>query len=351
MTNDEKYIKRCFLLAKEGSGMVSPNPMVGAVVVCDDKIIGEGYHKQYGSFHAEVNAINSVKDKKLLKDSTLYVSLEPCSHYGKTPPCSDFIIENKIKRVVISCKDYNEKVNGRGIKKLEDASIEVLCGVLEEEGLGLNKVFFTFQRKKRPYITLKWAQTIDGFMDIERKGDKKEDYWISNDALRVWVHKQRAESDAILVGRKTIENDNPQLNLRYYYGKNPLRIVIDKDLKIHQDKNIYNRRQDTIIFNSIKDFNEGSLSLKKIDFSSSKKVIDEILSHLYKNNITSLIVEGGYFTLKQFIDNNLWDEANIIIGNKYFFSGKKSLYEDIDKRLLKERIGVDDNFIEIYKNV
>jgi pyrimidine deaminase RibD-like protein len=217
MQEDEKYMKRCFDLALLGRGNVSPNPKVGAVIVYQDQIIGEGYHKKYGQSHAEVNAIASVKDKNLLKESTIYVNLEPCCHWGKTPPCANLIIENKIKRCVISNKDINPKVFGGGIKLLQDNGVEVISGVLEEQGLYLNRRFFTNQSQKRPYVILKYAQTLDGFIAPEGKGG-----WISNETMKVWVHKQRTEEDAIMVGYNTVLSDNPQLNVRHYSGRKPI---------------------------------------------------------------------------------------------------------------------------------
>jgi diaminohydroxyphosphoribosylaminopyrimidine deaminase/5-amino-6-(5-phosphoribosylamino)uracil reductase len=250
---DKKYMRRCFNLALLGRNNVSPNPRVGAVVVYNGKIIGEGYHQKYGFAHAEVNAINSVEDKSLLKDSTIYVSLEPCCHWGKTPPCAKLLVESKIKRCVIANFDPNPKVFGGGIKILKDNNIEVTTDVLKEQGRYVNRRFFCNQEKRRPYIILKFAKTLDGFMDIDRKENKTTDNWISNDAMKVWVHKQRGEEDAIIVGMNTVINDNPKLNIRYFFGKNPIRVVLDKRNTLKSSFNILDNTQKTIIFNYLED--------------------------------------------------------------------------------------------------
>ncbi|MDD2488965.1 MAG: bifunctional diaminohydroxyphosphoribosylaminopyrimidine deaminase/5-amino-6-(5-phosphoribosylamino)uracil reductase RibD [Bacteroidales bacterium] len=346
--NDELIMSRCLQLASLGGGYVSPNPMVGAVVVYNNRVIGEGYHKVYGLSHAEPNAINSVKDKTLLKNATLYVSLEPCCHWGKTPPCADFIVQSGIRKVVICNYDPNPKVAGGGIKILKDAGIEVICGVLEKEGRELNKRFFSRHEKNRPYIILKWAQTLDGFMDIERRDKDKKDYWITNDALRVWVHRQRSIEDCILVGKNTIINDNPNLNVRYFSGRNPIRMTIDKDLTIPTDRFLFDNTQKTIIFNSKKDFVQGEITYVKLDFE--KSVLEQIIHYIYNGiKASSLIVEGGKFTLESFIEENLWDEANVLVGNKIFNNGlisPKSLIKS--KPVLKISYGED--WIENYTN-
>lgn len=321
-TEDKKYIRRCFELALLGQGLNSPNPKVGAVVVYNNKVIGEGYHQKYGFSHAEVNAINNVKDKSLLKDSTIYVNLEPCCHYGKTPPCAELLIKNNIKRCVIANRDSNPKVAGGGIKILQDAGIEVECGVLEEEGRFLNRRFFCNQEKHRPYIILKFAQSLDGYIDIERNNKEKQTYWITNNDLKVWVHKQRAEEDAILVGYNTVLNDNPSITTRYFNGKNPKRIVFDRDLTLPQSSNVFNNESPTLVFNYLKTEKQNNIDF--IQISNNEDSIVQILHHLSKNGIGSLIVEGGKQTLQYFIDKNLWDEAYVLTGNTCFGAGKKA---------------------------
>lgn len=340
MQDHEKYMKRCFDLALLGRGNVSPNPKVGAVIVYQDQIIGEGYHKKYGQSHAEVNAIASVKDKNLLKESTIYVNLEPCCHWGKTPPCANLIIENQIKRCVISNKDINPKVFGGGIKLLQDNGVEVISGVLEEQGLYLNRRFFTNQSQKRPYVILKYAQTLDGFIAPEGKGG-----WISNEAMKVWVHKQRTEEDAIMVGYNTVLSDNPQLNVRHYSGRNPKRVVYDKYLTLPKDKNIFDNTQETFILNYIKEGREENNVFLKLN--EDKPFVKQALERLYEQKICSIVVEGGEKTLNKFLEANLWDEANVIIGEKNFGKGVKAPI--ISQGLVSmENIGGD--ILKIYHN-
>lgn len=317
MQDHEKYMRRCFDLALLGKGNVSPNPKVGAVIVYNDQIIGEGYHKKYGQSHAEVNAIASVEDKNLLKESTIYVNLEPCCHWGKTPPCANLIIESKIKRCVISNKDINPKVYGGGIKLLQDNGIEVISGVLEEEGLFLNRRFFTNQKENRPYVILKYAQTLDGFIAPEGKGG-----WISNEAMKVWVHKQRTEEDAIMVGYNTVLLDNPQLNVRHYSGRNPKRVVYDKYLTLSKEKNVFDNSQETFILNYVKEGREENNVFLKLN--ENKPFVEQVLERLYEQKICSIVVEGGEKTLNKFLEANLWDEANVIIGEKNFGKGVKA---------------------------
>lgn len=346
---DELYIRRCLELASLGGGRVSPNPMVGAVIVHNDRIIGEGYHMCYGESHAEPNAINMVRDKSLLKEATLYVNLEPCSHYGKTPPCADLIVSSGITKVVISNIDPNPKVDGGGIKILRDGGVEVIAGILKEQGRELNKRFFTRHEKKRPYIILKWAQTLDGFMDIDRREGGVEPYWITNDALKLWAHRQRAMEDCIFVGKNTIINDNPRLNIRHYFGNNPIRITIDRDLSIPMDRFFMDNSQRTIIFNSKKDLVDAEISFVKLDFGND--IIKDILHYVYCDlNASSLIVEGGRFSLLEFIDRNLWDESNVLIGNKFFRRGLVSPRNMLEGSLM-EKIGFGGDFIEKYINI
>lgn len=340
MQDHEKYMRRCFDLALLGRGNVSPNPKVGAVIVYNDQIIGEGYHKKYGQSHAEVNAIASVEDKNLLKESTIYVNLEPCCHWGKTPPCANLIIESKIKRCVISNKDINPKVYGGGIKLLQDNGIEVISGVLEEEGLFLNRRFFTNQKENRPYVILKYAQTLDGFIAPEEKGG-----WISNNAMKVWVHKQRTEEDAIMVGYNTVLLDNPQLNVRHYIGRNPKRVVYDKYLTLSKEKNVFDNSQETFILNYVKEGREENNVFLKLN--ENKPFVEQVLERLYEQKICSIVVEGGEKTLNKFLEANLWDEANVIVGEKNFGKGVKAPV--ISQGLVSmENIGGD--ILKIYHN-
>ncbi len=344
---DKKYIKRTFELALLGIGNVSPNPMVGAVVVYKNKIIGESYHKKFGGPHAEVNAINSVKNKNLLKYSTIYVNLEPCSHHGKTPPCTDLIIKNKIKRVVISCKDSFAKVSGNGIKKLKNAGIEVTFGILEKEGRELNRRFFTFHEIKRPYIILKWAQTMDGFIDIIRnKYVPIKPIWITNELARTLVHKYRTEEDAIMVGTNTCYKDNPKLNVRDWSGKNPTRILLDRHLRLNKKLFIFDKSIPTIVFTE-KENTKNTKNLEFIKIQTKQKVLDIFLDVLYEREIMSVIIEGGYQLHKSFIQQNLWDEARIFIGNKFFHKGIPSA--NISGRLIEKRKLLNSKLF-IYRN-
>jgi diaminohydroxyphosphoribosylaminopyrimidine deaminase/5-amino-6-(5-phosphoribosylamino)uracil reductase len=319
---EELYMKRCLELAKNGYGHVAPNPMVGCVIVADGKIIGEGYHKKYGQAHAEVNAINNVKDVSLLKNSTLYVNLEPCAHFGKTPPCSNLIIEKKIPRVVIGCIDTFSEVSGKGIEKMKLAGIDVKVGVLEKESIELNKAFFTFHNKKRPYVLLKWAQTLDGFIDVDRNGEINSDNWISNKFSKQMVHLLRSKIDGILVGKNTARNDNPSLTTRLVSGKSPTRLIIDFDASLPDNLIIFNGQTPTIVFTSKTKPNKTNLTYVKVQ--NRKSIISEILNYCFNNNIQTLMVEGGAQTLNLFIENNLWDEAHVFIGEKTFGTGIKA---------------------------
>ena len=314
---EEKYMQRCMQLAQLGLGNVSPNPMVGSVIVHNNCIIGEGYHEQYGQAHAEVKAINSVKNQALLKESTLYVNLEPCSHHGKTPPCDDLIIEKKIPRVVIACKDTCSLVCGAGIDKLKKAGSDVVYGVLEQEARSLNKRFFTFHEKKRPYIILKWAQTQDGYIDKIRKVPTEKASWITHDVCKKLVHKWRSEEDAFMVGTNTAMMDNPQLTTREWKGKNPIRIAIDKTLKMPPTHFLLNDETQTIIFTESPQKQKEKTEFISIDFSNP--VLPQILGSLYIRSIQSLVVEGGTMLLQSFIDADLWDEARIFTNTELFF--------------------------------
>ncbi len=324
MVQHEKYMQRCIELAELGIGYVSPNPMVGAVVVSGDKIIGEGYHHKYGEAHAEVNAINQVISKfpnadELLKQSTIYVSLEPCAHYGKTPPCADLIIKHQIPKAVIGCRDPFSRVDGKGIDKLKDAGVDVTLGVLEQECQWLNRRFFTRVQKHRPYIILKWAQTSDGFF----APDDKTQHWITGTESRKLVHQWRSEEDAVLVGKNTAAVDNPQLNVRYAQGKSPKRVVIDRRLELNLSLNVFDQSVETLIFNEIKTNIEGKN--KYIALEDFERYVPQyILFQLYLQDIQSVIIEGGAHTLNSFIEADLWDEARIFTGEKELMKGIKA---------------------------
>ncbi|KIO53191.1 bifunctional diaminohydroxyphosphoribosylaminopyrimidine deaminase/5-amino-6-(5-phosphoribosylamino)uracil reductase RibD [Flavobacterium hibernum] len=321
MNTHEKYIKRCIELAQNGFGTTYPNPMVGSVIVYNDKIIGEGWHKKAGEPHAEVNAIRSVKDKSLLKKATIYVSLEPCSHFGKTPPCCDLIIANEIPNVVVGTVDPNEKVAGNGIKKLIAAGANVVVGVLENECNELNKRFFTFHQKRRPYIILKWAESQDGFLAPEKiLNQERKPVWITNTYSRQLVHKWRSEEQAILAGTQTVVDDNPKLNTRNWSGNNPVRVVLDQNNRISKESFIFDNSVKTILFTkSENQFSTENTIFEVIDFNQN--VIPQIIAVLYQNQIQSIIIEGGLQTLQSFIDANIWDEARIFIGKINFNKG------------------------------
>ena len=309
-------MKRCLTLAKLGLGKTTPNPMVGAVVVCDDKIIGEGFHERSGGNHAEVEAINDVKNKTLLKKSSLYINLEPCNHYGKTPPCTDLIIKKKIPRVIVGSMDPNPKVNGSGIQKLKDNNINVKSGVLKDECDILNKRFFCYYNNNRPYIILKWAESEDGFISpINQK--EGEIFWITTYESRQISHKWRSEEDSIVVGINTIQKDNPKLTSRYWNGKSPIPVIIDPRNRININSKIFKNNSKLIHFidNKTKIINKNSM---QIDFNTS---LNEILKTLHKSKINSILVEGGKKTIQKFIDNNLWDEARYFVGNKKIYKG------------------------------
>ena len=302
---EEKYMRRCIELAENGLCNVAPNPMVGAVIVCDGRIIGEGYHIRCGEAHAEVNAIRSVKDESLLRRSTIYVSLEPCSHYGKTPPCADLIIEKQIPRIVVGCQDPFPEVAGRGIQKLRDAGREVIVGVLEKECKHLIRRFITFNTLHRPYITLKWAESADRFIDIERTDGKP--VVLSSPLTAMLVHKKRAETGAIMVGRRTALLDNPSLTVRNWYGRNPIRIVLDRALSLPDELRIFDGEVPTLVFTEKERPEKKNITNVTIDFN--RNPLTQIMQELYQRKIQSLLVEGGSQLLQSFIDDGLWDEA------------------------------------------
>ncbi|MDT0688296.1 bifunctional diaminohydroxyphosphoribosylaminopyrimidine deaminase/5-amino-6-(5-phosphoribosylamino)uracil reductase RibD [Salegentibacter sp. F188] len=347
----EKYIKRCISLARNGLGNTYPNPMVGSVVVQNNRIIGEGWHQKAGLPHAEVNAINAVADESLLPQSTIYVSLEPCSHFGKTPPCSDLIIAKGIKKVVIGTVDPFAKVAGKGIKKLLDAGCEVAVGILEKECQELNKRFFTFHNAKRPFIILKWAQTNDGFIAPESK-ENRDPVWITGSTSRQLVHKWRAEEQAILVGTNTVIADNPKLNTRLWDGSDPVRIVLDRKGRIPKASAVLDGSVETIVLTENSDSYSAEytqqaekLILEVLDFD--KQIAPQICEVLYRNELQSIIIEGGARTLQSFIDAGLWDEARVFTGKTIFNSGTES--PQLKGKLIDEQEIGNDN-LKIYIN-
>ena len=323
MSEQEIFMTRCLELAKNGLGLVYPNPMVGSVIVYKGRIIGEGWHQKAGYPHAEVNAINSVKNKNLLSESTLYVNLEPCSHQGRTPPCADLIVRSGIKKVVIGTFDSNEKVGGNGIKRLRKNGVEVVVPVMEKACRDLNRRFFTFHEQKRPYVILKWAQSKDGFIFPDKeKVEKGIPYWISNTYSLQRVHQWRSEEAAILVGKQTVLQDDPKLNVRDFTGNSIMRIAIDRDLEIPDTFHFLDRSIKTIIYNQVKDEQKGELHYIKLDFT--EEIVPQILKQLYKMQIQSLIIEGGAYTLNAFVNSGFWDEARVFHGEQYFKKGLKA---------------------------
>ena len=334
MNIHEKYISRCIELGKLGIGNTCPNPAVGSCIVYNNKIIGEGYTSRPGKNHAEINAINSVKIKSQLKESTLYVTLEPCSHHGKTPPCTNEIIKNKIPRVIIGTLDPHTEVSGKGIKQLEEAGIEVVLGVLENKCKDHHKRFLTFINKKRPYIILKWAETNDGFIAPKTKNELKP-VWISNRHSRQLVHKWRSEEQCLIVGRKTISEDNPKLTTRDWDGRDPIVVIISKDNNLNNNSNVFNSKAEKII-----------ISNELIDFK--KPIGNQITNLLYNRNIISAIVEGGAQTLQTFINENLWDEIRKFKSPLNFKNGTKAPIVNIKPR--NKTLIVQDKLLVIYNN-
>lgn len=317
--NHEFYMQRCLQLAKLGLRNAAPNPSVGAVLVYKNKIISEAYTSPYGGPHAEVNCLKPITDKDILANATLYVSLEPCSHFGKTPPCSNLIIEKGIKKVVIACQDPNILVKGNGLTKLKEAGIEVIQDVLEKKAKDVNKHFFIYHTKKRPFITLKWAQTPNGFF-APIYNENSVQFWITNKKTKALAHSWRAEEMAILVGENTINIDNPKLNTRMVAGKSPLRVILNTSNKLDEKSIVFTDGKPTIIFTKFEyNFNSNAVILVKI--IEEKPLINQVLKHLYEHQINSLFVEGGAYTLTQFIENNLWDEAKILTGGNELNEG------------------------------
>lgn len=315
---DEIFMQRALQLAGYGKASVSPNPMVGCVIVLDGKIIGEGWHQKAGEPHAEVLAIRSVENKDLLKSATVYVTLEPCAHYGKTPPCAELLVKKQLKKVVIGAIDTNPLVAGKGIEILKNAGIEIETGVLEKECLEINKAFFTFMEKKRPYIVLKWAQTSDGFIAREDYDSK----WISNPLSRQLVHKWRTEIDAILIGKNTAQYDDPQLTARDWSGKSPVRIVMDHKLSLDEDLKIFDGEQKTILFHSKNQkIERQGVELVQLSYDD---FLEDLRNYLHQEKIQSVLVEGGAQTVQSFIDAGLWDEARIFTAPVSFDKGIKA---------------------------
>jgi diaminohydroxyphosphoribosylaminopyrimidine deaminase/5-amino-6-(5-phosphoribosylamino)uracil reductase len=343
MNIDEQYMRICFELAAKGLGNVQPNPMVGSVIVHQNTIIGQGYHEQYGQAHAEVNAIKNVIEHhanalELLKESTLYVNLEPCAHQGKTPPCSDFIIKHQLKKVVIANIDPFSSVNGKGVERLRNAGITVVENVLKEEGYALNKRFFTYHTLQRPYVIIKWAESQDNYISIAENTRTN----ISGTEAKVLNHRWRSEEQAIMVGTKTVMVDNPILTVRDWVGKNPVRVIIDKDLKLTKDLNIFNADSKTIIFNNHKTELDGNIQYIQIDFYGL--VPQFILFQLYLMEIQSLIIEGGAYTINEFLQYGLWDEARVFKSKSTLGKGIKAPKPEgrLDAKL---DLGEDELFI------
>jgi diaminohydroxyphosphoribosylaminopyrimidine deaminase/5-amino-6-(5-phosphoribosylamino)uracil reductase len=346
MHTEENHIKRCFELAKLGAGSVSPNPMVGAVIVHKNRIIGEGYHKKYGQDHAEVMAFKSVKeqDTPLLPDATLYVSLEPCCVYGNTPPCSSLIIEKGIKRVVISALDQSPGVNGQGVKILRDAGVEVTLNVLKEEGAVLAATRNIYVEQKRPYILLKFAQSKDGYFCPK----EEKQFWLTNSYSKRLVHKWRGEVDCILVGTKTALIDDPQLTNRLYYGKSPIRLLIDRELKVPATAQIFQGNTPTIVFTNVSPLPSPTQNIEYVSLDFSKNILPDLLTFLHQRKLGILMVEGGIQLLESFISQDLWDEARILTGNTYLKDGR--LAPKLPKTPA-ERFKIDDNDVKVYYNL
>lgn len=345
MHTHEQFMYRALFIAQKGLPAAMPNPSVGAVIVHKDTIIGEGSTSAFGGSHAEVNAINSVKNKELLKESTLYVTLEPCSHYGKTPPCADLIVKMQVPNVVIGCVDPYAEVAGKGIEKLKKAGINVVVGILEKECIDSNKRFFTFIQKKRPYIILKWAESADGFIAPIEKNEQKP-VWISNNYSRQLTHKWRSEEMGILVGTKTVFDDNPSLTTRDFVGKNPIRIYLDRNHKIDASFAITNSESKTICLCAEFPLNPiDQIIYKKIDFTDLPAEVNRIC---VEENIQSIIIEGGSQTLQQFVDAEMWDEARIFNGDAILNEGIKAVELKNAVQISTQKI--QNNILTYYKN-
>jgi diaminohydroxyphosphoribosylaminopyrimidine deaminase/5-amino-6-(5-phosphoribosylamino)uracil reductase len=339
-TQDTLFMRRALELAALGRGSVSPNPMVGCVIVHEGQIIGEGWHRKYGGPHAEVNAVAEVEDKALLAESTAYVTLEPCSHFGKTPPCADLLIGHRIKRVVVCNVDTNPLVGGKGIAKLRQAGIEVQTGLLEAEGRMLNRRFFTFMEKQRPYILLKWAETADGFIARPDYSSK----WISNVEARRLVHKWRAEEDAVLVGTNTALYDNPRLNVRDWTGEDPIRIVVDRFLRLPAGLHLFDQTQTTLCYNLLEDKSYEYVQYIKLD--DVEGFLAAMLEDMYRRKVASVLVEGGAALLNLFIGAGLWDEARVFRSPVAFGDG--IMGPALRGAVTAQKVEIGDNLLYVY---
>jgi diaminohydroxyphosphoribosylaminopyrimidine deaminase/5-amino-6-(5-phosphoribosylamino)uracil reductase len=337
---DEVFMRRALELALLGTGKVSPNPRVGCVLVADGGVIGEGHHQHYGGPHAEANAVNSVANKDLLKEAIVYVTLEPCSHHGKTPPCADLLIHHRVKKVMISTVDSNPLVGGSGIRKLREAGIDVEIGCMEKEGRELNKGFFTFMEKERPFILLKWAQTADGFIARSDFNSK----WISNEYSRRLVHRWRSEEDAVMVGTATALHDNPALSVRNWSGRNPVRIVMDRTLRLPPGLQLFDKQQKTFCYNTLRNATEDNLHFIQL---SDNNFFDDLLKDLYQRRIQSMMVEGGRQTLDLFINSGRWDEARIFSSAESFGKGIEA---PVVRGTLVSREMIFNDSLEIFTN-
>jgi diaminohydroxyphosphoribosylaminopyrimidine deaminase/5-amino-6-(5-phosphoribosylamino)uracil reductase len=341
-------MSRCLALAAMGTPTASPNPLVGCVIVDqNDSIIGEGFHHTAGMPHAEVKAINAVSNKSALANATLYVNLEPCSHFGKTPPCADLIIASKIPKVVVCNVDPYEAVAGTGIQKLRDASIEVTVGTLEEDGKRLNRRFFHSVIHKKPYVTLKWARSKDGFMDIQRLNNEKGSFAISGPSARRLVHQWRTEEDAILVGHNTVIIDDPELTSRFYSGKNPVRIIIDPKGELDTSYKVFKNDAHVIVISDVKNEATAKTNPHRVFLDLKRDSVGTILDYLHQQNIRSLLVEGGRFTLQQFIISEYWNEVRIFTASKHLLSGMPS--PDLGIAPFSTTT-INDDILDIYYN-
>ena len=338
-------MKRCFELARKGLGLTRTNPLVGCVIVHHDRIIGEGYHHEFGGPHAEVNAIRAVKDQSLLAESTLYCNMEPCAHHGKTPPCSVLVCQKGIRKVVISNLDPFPSVNGQGIRHMKEAGVEVHMGCLEEEGYQLNRRFFHFHEKKRPYVILKWAKTLDGYMDVIREpGDPVGTNWITDDVSRTLVHKWRSEEAAIMVGTNTVLTDNPRLNIRRWAGDQPVRITLDRQGRLPADARILDGSQDTLVFTGVPGKYSGRTRSIHVDPSYD---LDDLMEELYDQQLLSIFVEGGADLHHSFIKSGLWDEARVFTGKVSFSQGVRAPFLMGDP---VEKLSFNATSLEIFVN-